>query len=301
MNRTLPLLGVLCGLLAATTPARADELDVPLGSRQRVENLFSYPNNCNNVCLIDEPLETTVGKFLTQSLQRDGFTKTTVTISSSQECSNASHDILVAHYSGNPLPAGYNALMQNFFTNGDQAFAASNKLLADKKWEYNWRFYLPLGMAMYNHRSVQLLHFPPDYSLEQTQDYLISKTSQRWEALLEVNGVAKADVPLHEAIIDIAPIAANASAGGTLSATYHDYNDYVNAMLPLRLTGGKPQAAPRPMVAYGAPVRSWLKTHFKLDLPVMTTGTITLADSGAKIPVLGANHPSYIWYAVQNA
>lgn len=299
MKQKITLLSILC-LFATATPAQATDQDIAMGSRERVENLFSYPNNCSNVCVIDETLETTAAKYLTQSLQRDGFTNTSVTVSTTKSCSNDGHDIMVAHYSGDALPAGYDNVMQNFFLNGDKAFTGANQINQDKKWAFNWRFFFPVGLAMYNQKSVQLLHFPPDYSLEEKQDYLNSKTSQRWEALLEVNGIPTAQVPLFEAIIDIAPIAAPASAGSTLTQTYSYFDNYLNTMLPLRLTGGKPQTAPRPMVAYGAPVRDWVKSHFKLDLPVLTTGTITLPNSSAKVPMLGANHPSYIWYAVQN-
>ncbi|MBF0182445.1 MAG: hypothetical protein HQM03_20710 [Magnetococcales bacterium] len=302
MKKRISSMAGLCGLLLASTitPLWADQ-EILLGPRKRVENLFSYPNNCNNVCFIDETLETTVTKYLTQSLQRDNFINTQVTVSATQECSNADHDVLVAHYSGDPLPEGYAPVMQSFFLDGDKAYEASNRLLADKKWAYNWRFFLPVGLAMYNQKSVQLLHFPPDYSLEQVQDYLNSKTSKRWEDLLVQNGVKAEDVALYEAIIDIAPIAAPSDAGSALSGTYGYYKDYVNAMLPLRLLKGKTPTAPRPMVAYGAPVRDWLKSYYQLSLKVLDTGTITLSDSGAKVPVLGANHPSYIWYAVQNA
>ena len=72
--------------------------------------------------------------------------------------------------------------------------------------------FLPLVLAVSNHRSVQLLHFPPDYA----QDYLGSKTSQRREDLLKANGVPLEEVTLYESILDIAPIAAPSNAAQTL-------------------------------------------------------------------------------------
>lgn len=55
-----------------------------------------------------------------------------------------------------------------------------------------------------------------------------------------------------------------------------------------------------PMVAFGAPVRSWITQQYGVNLPVLGLGQIE-ARPGQYIPVLGANHPSYIWYAADPA
>jgi len=187
----------------------------------------------------------------------------------------------------------YNVLMTQFLEHGKLALQGVEGLKADGKWnEDNWRMFLPLGLAICNHRSVQLLHFPPDYSLPQ-QDYLGSDTSRRWEELLLLNDVPQSEVTLYETILDIAPIAAPASAGGQLGETYIYFQPYVLKMLPFLVeNNGKPL----PMVVYGGPVRKWVIEFFKLqDFGVNSVDMIKIDE--LTVPILGANHPSYIWYA----
>jgi len=52
--------------------------------------------------------------------------------------------------------------------------------------------------------------------------------------------------------------------------------------------------------AFGAPVRSWIKAQYGPTVNVLGLATIS-PNAGAKVPVLGANHPSYIWYAANPA
>lgn len=52
------------------------------------------------------------------------------------------------------------------------------------------------------------------------------------------------------------------------------------------------------LVVYGHPVRAWLESEFGVKLGVLSLGSITL-DGGQTVPVLSANHPSFIWYAAQ--
>jgi hypothetical protein len=51
-----------------------------------------------------------------------------------------------------------------------------------------------------------------------------------------------------------------------------------------------------PMVAFGAPVRSWIKQQYGQTVGVLGLAQISPA-AGRTVSVLGANHPSYIWYA----
>ncbi|NON23483.1 hypothetical protein, partial [Klebsiella pneumoniae] len=95
-------------------------------------------------------------------------------------------------------------------------------------------------------------------------------------------------------IIDIAPIAAPASAGETLKETYSYFKDYQVRMVS-EMTLQNP-ARPLPMVAFGAPVRSWIQQQYGPQVNVL--GLVSISpQAGAKVPVLGANHPSAIWYA----
>lgn len=50
------------------------------------------------------------------------------------------------------------------------------------------------------------------------------------------------------------------------------------------------------MVAFGAPVRSWIKQQYGQTVGVLGLAQIS-PGAGQTVPVLGANHPSYIWYA----
>lgn len=51
-----------------------------------------------------------------------------------------------------------------------------------------------------------------------------------------------------------------------------------------------------PMVAFGAPVRSWIKQQYGQTVGVLGLAQISPIP-GKTVSVLGANHPSYIWYA----
>ena len=164
---------------------QAAEVRVELGSSERVARLFAYPNNCSVICYRDWTLEQTAEHYLGQSLQRDGYADATVKVS-------RDGDNLSASFSG--VPNDYGAPLTSVLNAGDLAFDGASKLNGDGKWQYSWYFFLPLGMALDNRKSVELLHFPPDYSLTQAQDYLESKTTDRWAALLSENGVLAGDV-----------------------------------------------------------------------------------------------------------
>ncbi|WP_394559082.1 hypothetical protein [Aquipseudomonas alcaligenes] len=271
-------------LIASATQAQAGGLQVSLGSSERVTRLFAYPNNCSVICYRNWTLEQTAEHYLKQSLQRDGYADATVAVS-------RDGDTLSASFTG--VPADYGKPLTNLLNAGDMAFDGASKLNGDGKWQYSWYFFLPLGMALENRKSVELLHFPPDYSLTQAQDYLESKTTDRWASLLTENGVAAAQTPAYQTIIDIAPIAAPASAGSDLEGVYGYFTDYQTTMVA-QLTAGA--GTPLPMVAFGGPVRSWVNSQYKVNIGVLGLDEITPAP-GQSVPVLGANHPSYIWYA----
>ena len=55
-----------------------------------------------------------------------------------------------------------------------------------------------------------------------------------------------------------------------------------------------------PMVAFGAPVRSWIKQQYGQTVGVLGLAQIS-PQAGKSVAVLGANHPSYIWYAADPA
>jgi hypothetical protein len=274
--------------LATMTFAAAAQADVNvrLGSRERVTQLFAFPNNCSVICYRNWTLEQTVEHYLSQSVLRDGYTGV-VSVTND-------NDVLYAKISG--VPDTYDKPLSALLDAGDLAYSGAQKLLAagPDKWQYNWYLFLPLGMALENRKSVELLHFPPDYSLTQAQDYLRSNTTDRWAQLLTYNGIPSAQTPGYQTIIDIAPIAAPASAGSSLEGVYGYFQDYQTTMV--KQLSQNAAGALLPMVAFGAPVRNWLKQQYAASVPVLGLANISPAP-GQNVPVLGSNHPSYIWYA----
>lgn len=278
---------ILASLLigCANQPSAPQGERIDLGDSQRVSRLFAYPNNCSVICYKDWTLEQTVKHYLDQSLERDGYAQAKVDVV-------RSGDRVYALYDG--VPSGYSKSLQQLLDSGDLAYQGASQLNRDQKWQYNWYFFLPLGMALENRKSVELLHFPPDYSLTQAQDYLRSSTTDRWAALLTSNGVAPARTPGFQTIIDIAPIAAPSNAGSALEGVYGYFTTYQQRMVR-ELSAGKGGNS-LPMVAFGSPVRDWVKQQYGVSLAVLGLGQITAAP-GQNVSVLGANHPSYIWYA----
>ncbi|MCB2253162.1 hypothetical protein KTQ74_14750 [Pseudomonas chlororaphis] len=277
-------LPIALAALSLCATAQAD-VDLKLGSTQRVTQLFAYPNNCNVICFRNWTLEQTVAHYLTQSVQRDGYGAAKVEV-------KTDNNELYASISG--VPQGYDKPLQALLDAGDLAYQGASKLNADGKWAYNWYLFLPLGMALENRKSVELLHFPPDYSLTQAQDYLESATTDRWATLLTANGIAAEQTPGYQTIIDIAPIAAPANAGKDLEGVYGYFNSYQTTMV--KEVSQNASGATLPMVAFGAPVRNWLKQQYGVTVNVLGLAQIS-PSSGVKVPVLGSNHPSYIWYA----
>ncbi|PCR93223.1 hypothetical protein CP336_27290 [Pseudomonas fluorescens] len=282
------LAGLTLAALTLSAAAHAD-VDLKLGSTERVTRLFAYPNNCSVICFRNWTLEQTVAHYLTQSVQRDGYANAKVLV-------KTDNHQLYAEISG--VPKGYDKPLAALLDAGDLAYTGASKLNADGKWAYSWYLFLPLGMALENRKSVELLHFPPDYSLTQAQDYLRSNTTDRWAALLTDNGIPADQTPGYQTIIDIAPIAAPASAGKDLEGVYDYFKDYQTTMV--KEVSQNAKGATLPMVAFGAPVRNWIKQQYGATVNVLGLATIS-PSAGVNVPVLGSNHPSYIWYAADPA
>jgi len=280
----LKLAGLTLAALTLSAAAHAD-VGLKLGSTERVTRLFAYPNNCNVICFRNWTLEQTVEHYLTQSVQRDGYNEAKVLVKSD-------NGQLHAEITG--VPKTYEKPLAALLDAGDLAYNGASKLNADGKWAYSWYLFLPLGMALENRRSVELLHFPPDYSLTQAQDYLRSATTDRWATLLTENGIPAEQTPGFQTIIDIAPIAAPSNAGKDLEGVYDYFKDYQTTMVKNISLNAAGEALP--MVAFGTPVRNWVKQQYGPTVNVLSLVYISPTDA-VKVPVLGSNHPSYIWYA----
>ncbi|WP_035061569.1 hypothetical protein [Andreprevotia chitinilytica] len=286
----LTLAAIVVGLVGCATqpPATTGSITVPLGSTQRVTTLFSYPN-CLDKCPTPPPtLEATVEHYFNLSVQRDGYLNAQVKVMSEGG---------QVYAAISNVPADYSNVIQRFLKTGDLGYADAQKLKAAGKWQSDWYFFLPLGFAMRNNPTVQLLHFPPDTVMTQTQDYLQAATTKRWASLLTVNGVPPAVTFSYQTIVDIAPIAAPANAGSALEGVYDYFSDYTVELLQQWTAYPDSSRPPKPMVAFGGPARAWLAQEFKLPPVNVLTLTSIQPVAGRTVPVLGANHPSYIWYA----
>lgn len=277
---------LLLALPACTTVYHAS---IELGDEQRLTDLYSYPNQPGG----SETLADTVKHYLAQTADRDGLHDATVNM----RIEGTQYAAVISSSSADVRR--YSSRVPAFLSIGELAFAGAQALEKTPIWQDDWRFFLPLGLAMTQQYSVQLLHFPPDYSLPD-QNYLGSKTSERWESLLELNGVAGTEVARYETIIDIAPIAAPASDGAKLEGSYAYFSQYAHELLSLLTKSQSSHAAVRSVVAYGSPVHQWVETQFGVKLDVLGTGYLAL-DGQIKAPVLGANHPSYFWYAAEQS
>lgn len=270
---------------------------VYLGGEARVKALYSWPNTCSDVSVCGGPsVEETVKHYLEQGLKRDGYTDSTVAV-------RRSGSGYQAVFTG-AAQKTYPKAVTSFLAAGDKALATAREIAASKtadgksQWPYTWRFFLPVGLAMVNNPTVELLHFPPDYSLTDKQDYLNSATTDRWAMLLAQNGIPADKSPAYQAIIDINPIAAPASDGSKLEGVEGKFTSYITDMLGQWTNNPATPYYGKPMVAFGSPVRQWLATQYGLKLQVDQVGLLSLP-SGV-VPVIGANHPSQIFYTAWN-
>lgn len=266
----------------------ANEVRIQLGTVTVVRNLFSYPNNCHTICFLEQSLEETITTYLSASIMRDGFVDSSVKV----EIAAGDVHALISGSAAQP----YADMLPKYLAIGQLGLDGSRSLRAQNKWRYNWKFFLPHGLSMTRHLSVQLLHFPPDYVLERDQDYLLAHTTLRWAELLVENGADPITSAQFQNIIDIAPIAAPSNDGKNLDGIYDEYTPYINGLLNLwcPVAGG----GFRPLVAFGGPVRSWLKEQYGLNLSVLELAQLKFSDT-LKLPILAANHPSFIYNAVK--
>jgi hypothetical protein len=261
-----------------------------LGTIAEVANLFSFPNNSGNICYLPWSLEDTVKHYLTQNIKRDGYETTSIKITQDQ-----THIFIETE--GESFTIDYLNNLVAFLEIGSLGFKLATDRNDAKKWRYNWRFLLPLGISIYNHKTIEMMDFPPETLVTQKQDYLNSKTSNRWAELLTINGAAFSDLEKYESILDIVPIAAPAGDGKILddAGVYNgDFDSYTLKLLDFFSKTSNPKVG-KPLIAFGTPIRQWLKRKYNLNLNVLTAGAFTLNDR--VIPVIGSNHPAFVFYA----
>jgi hypothetical protein len=158
--------------------------DIELGAEQDVRELFSHPPTVNEITstpqLLNQTVEETIAIYVGSSLKRDGFGGEVKVLPDGGK--------YYLRISG-PDSKSYATALPKFLDAGRTAHQISEAVKS--RWQTYWRFFLPLGLALTNHRTVQLMHFPPLYVLEQAQDYLNAKTTDHWAELLVANEVPR--------------------------------------------------------------------------------------------------------------
>jgi hypothetical protein len=285
-------------------------VSIPLGTTEQLTGLYSYPNTPGS----SDSLPSTVLHWFMLTLKRDGIGAEGA---SARMILEGTAWVLVLD--GPPqFLAGvraYQTRLPQFLANGLAALTTVvPQLKTDGKWDPSpdpspppyrpWRFFLPLGMAMLNQKSLQFFHYPPIRLLEGTRDYLADPVPVRWEELLTANGVSQSEVLLHNTVVDATPIAAEDDQGskqggdptyGLIPIQY--FPDYQKAQVALLLNDapGYPGYTV-PIVVYGShPNQIFSKLY---NIP-MGNGKVAVAEivPGKKTPVLGSQHP-YVFYAV---
>lgn len=304
---------------------------IPLGPEDRVAKLYSWPNRLGT----SESLPDTILHWTNQTLERDGLTDRKATASVTTD---GDHHSLVLD-GPDPLDGDfvrYSDRIPKFLENGWDALQLIADLETMKKdppwpdwaksanpadnwdptavWDPQgtgqWRFFMPLGMAMINHLSLQFFHYPPIRLLTTMQDYLDDPVPVRWIELLVANGVtAEPAAWLDSTVMDGAPVAAPDDQGtiyppeGVKADPVHlipiaHFNDYQRAQVALFLnTFPGNDAYTIPIVVYGTPARETFNALYGTDLDVTHNPAITHEIvPGKTTPIACSGHP-YRFYA----
>lgn len=189
-------------IVLSSTFAAAAQAEIDIGPVSLVKILFSYPNIGHS----EQSLQETVQIYLSDSMERENLGDNEAKFF----LDNDRGKILFSGTSRDSVESiakRYNS----YFEVGEIAIPEFNKLKnSSNKWDPQWQFLLPQGIAIDNARVIEIMDFPP-ITLISKQDYLDSKTTNQWWSLLGQNGVTNNEKPLYSSIIDIVPVAAPAS------------------------------------------------------------------------------------------
>ena len=293
-------------------------ISIPLGCPTQLEALFSFPNSADT----SQTLEQTILHWFNQTLERDGLADTKARVSViGGRC--------VLELQGPEAIQGYAEALTLMLRHGQDALAVIERLktepktwpdglkppAADLVWDPQntgqWRFFLPLGMAMLNQRALNFFHYPPSRLLDPMRDYLNDPVPVRLIELMKANGVkTDAEAWLFSTVMDGAPIAAPDNQGTQYignwpnQRTVHlipieSFHQYQRAQVELLLrTSEQHPDYTIPMVVYGSPACA---DFADLYLPAgeslkpMQVRTVEII-AGKKTAVIGASHP-YKFYA----
>ena len=264
---------------------------IKLGSENITKILFSYPNDGHEA----DSLETTIKHYLNDSLSREHVGDFNINVRTQQG------DYLIdVTCETSAIAESIRQRYQKFFDIGKLGFTAAKDFQATGSWKPDWKFLLPLGLPMEFAKALEVMDFPP-LSLIQKQDYLNSKTTNRWWELLILNGVPEPEKAQYTCILDIVPVAAPANDGRSLdtSGIYEGpFDSYTNPLLDLFSTSTSGQAR-RPLIALGLPIRKWIQRIWGKNLEILDVDSLDI-ESGGKCSVLASNHPSFFFYAVNS-
>lgn len=270
-------------------------IDINLdGDEEFLSQLFSFTPEKSDSGLTN--LETFIGHFINQTLQRDGLYGAWAKVWKIDNCYNLKissphHDL--SRYSKS-IPDFINAgklaldIIQQNQEKLDDVIKCTGKPM---------QFILPWGLSLTKVKSVQMLHFPPIEAFIYS-DYIFSPTNRRWENLLGYNGADPADFPKMESIVDCVPIGAPGGDTQGIAPFNQTFAPYIKKMLQARLTSDGYQT--QPVIACGSPVHDLLQVMFPdqiLDKPkTLDVLKIKLYEDDTITPFMIANHPSQYLY-----
>ena len=277
-----------------------------IGTPDLVESLFPY---CPKTLVLSD----FIAHLINQTLQRDlcygAWAQVTAPSSTNQL---TEYQVKITTPDGKTRVDHYEDILKGFLAAAASGVNLYNSAMKRfSKPPTGISFLSPIGLAMGNVRSVQLLHYPPTETLNYI-DYLYSPTNRRWENLLGYNGHPGEHNTLVETIVDLVPVAADGGkTGGQQIALFKEtFQPYVEQLLKVYARPTKSGKATIPVVAYGGPVMDYLQKVYKpKDLSRKLTGyktgylqalslvSLKLAGNKTPTPVLCANHPAQFMYA----
>ena len=264
-----------------------NSVDIRLGSRAELYYLFPFtPKSTLN-------LSDVITFCICQTLQRDMFLGSWADVYFEKDqycvkitCPNPRDDV-----------SAYATLIPGHLKAATKAFELYRQHEQEILNVGNLSFMIPFGLAMARTKSLMLLHYPPNTTLD-FMDYLYSKTNRRWQCLLWNNG-AKGDQTRLQSIIDAVPLAAGGGDSTGIAPFNSVFFPYREMILEnqLKTDGGE---STMPAVAYGAPVRQGLQKDYpdqlKREPDVLDLYRLKLTSRKETTPVLFANHPSEFLY-----
>ena len=165
MVREIGCVAVL--LTAATFPQQTNaQTNIPLGAEPRVDTLFTVDPNSGAKALY----QIVEGYFIS-SLLRDGFGNLNVAVRKN----GAAYEASVASLDNQQYADKFTKILSA----GDIADVAVKAMRASGRWKPDWEFLMPLGMAIVNNKTLEIMDFPPN-TLIPKRDYLNSKTTDRF-------------------------------------------------------------------------------------------------------------------------